>query len=193
MRSTSTHITLLRALHGDQRDAAWEAFVDRYGELIRTMARRQGLHDQDAEDVLQDVLLTLSRTLPGFEYDPAQGRFRSFLKTIVVRTVFARFRQKRRASTQEALETLMPGSVPGFDEQWEDEWRQYHLRRAMQRATAESNESDVAAFRAYAVEQRSANEVSEALGISIDRVYQAKSRVLARVKELVAEQIDEEG
>ena len=76
---------------------------------------------------------------------------------------------------------------------WEEEWRQYHLRFAMKRIDSEFNEADRAAFRLYAVDQKPALEAAQALGLTVDQVYQAKSRILARLSALVEAQVREEG
>jgi RNA polymerase sigma-70 factor, ECF subfamily len=76
---------------------------------------------------------------------------------------------------------------------WEAEWRQYHLRLAMARIRAEFNAQDVAAFEAYAAASQAAGEVASKLGLSVDQVYQAKSRILRRLKALIAEQTADEG
>lgn len=86
MCSLDTSVSLLQRLAGDQHDAnAWQEFVTRYGGLVLHWARRWGLSGSDAQDVAQEVLLVLVRQIRSFRYDP-QRRFRSWLKTIVMRT-----------------------------------------------------------------------------------------------------------
>ena len=76
---------------------------------------------------------------------------------------------------------------------WETEWRQHHIARAMRVIAAEFNEANVAAFRAYAIEGREAQNVAATLGMTIGQVYQAKSRILKRLSEIVEKQVEEEG
>jgi RNA polymerase sigma-70 factor (ECF subfamily) len=193
----TTHITLLGRLGQAQPNpAAWDEFCDRYGDLIRSFARRQGLQPSDCDDVLQDVLLALSSAMQRFEYDPARGKFRSFLKTLTLRAVFRRFRQNHRApgqGTEEALASAPSPDDAETEQRWEDEWRQHHLRQAMRSIDAEFSDADRAAFRLYALGSRPAQDTAAALGISVDRVYQAKSRILARLSALIAEQVEAEG
>jgi len=195
MPTPTTHITLLAKMADGSDAAAWREFCDRYGELIRAVARRQGLQAADCDDVLQDVLLELSRVLPEFRYDPAKGRFRSYLKTIVLRAVFRRFRQKRPLTGQEAVERVV--DVTADDAQiervWEEEWRDYHLRQAMRAIEVEFSPPHRAAFQAYVVEGRDAHETAERFGLSLDQVYQIKSRILRRLSGLIEQQVNEEG
>ncbi|MFQ5501617.1 MAG: hypothetical protein ACE5EQ_04870, partial [Phycisphaerae bacterium] len=116
-------------------------------------------------------------------------------KTVVLHAIFRRFRQNRdEVSLEDGEEVVGRGAdSPETDAQWEAEWRQYHLRTAMRAIEIEFNEQDRAAFDAYAVRGDGACTVAESLGVSIDQVYQAKSRILRRIGELVAQQVREEG
>jgi RNA polymerase sigma-70 factor (ECF subfamily) len=191
---TTTHTSLLERLRGDSAVAAWGEFVERYGDLIRGFARRRGVQPADCDDVVQEVLLSLSRTLPGFQYDPAKGKFRAFLKTVALRTIVDRSRQKREAAggvLEEAVERA--GHESELEEAWEAEWRQYHLRKALRVIQVEFADTDCQAFRYYALEQRDARETAASVGLSTDQVYQAKSRIVRRLSTLIQAQVDEEG
>src|SRR6516162_10017451 len=78
----STRISLLMALRNDPSDqAAWSAFVDRYGPQIHAWCLRWKLQDADAQDITQLVMLRLVRYLPDFAYDPSRS-FRGWLRTL---------------------------------------------------------------------------------------------------------------
>src|SRR5262245_61826293 len=100
----STHTTLLNRLADEKDMSAWADFQRRYRELIVSYARRRGLQPADCDDVLQDVLFGLTKALPAFHYDPARGRFRAYLKTIVNRAVGRRFRQKYPERSLDTIE-----------------------------------------------------------------------------------------
>lgn len=192
---TATHATLLARVSGGEDPAAWAEFCDRYSTLIRAFSRRQGLQDSDIDDIHQEVLLGLTRSMPGFRYDPARGKFRSYLKTIVLHAIF-----KKRCQTQPGLSldqveehTRVAAGDAGVDEHWEAEWRQYHIRTALHSLRLECGENDAAAFERYAVRGEDARQVAEALGMSVDQVYQAKSRLLKRLTALIERQVEEEG
>ena len=133
--------------------------------------------------------------MPRFQYDPAKGKFRSYLKTVVLHTIYRKSRQKRGEAALEELAELADDAAadPATDEQWEAEWRQYHLRWAARTIEAEFNETDRNAFDAYAVRGRDAAQIARALGISVAHVYQAKSRILKRLGQLIEHQVREEG
>ncbi len=191
----TTHATLLARLSDGSDPDAWREFNQRYAELIRTFARRQGMQPADCDDLAQDVLMGLTKTMPGFEYDPSRGKFRSFLKTVVMRTIYKKFRQKRAAGRQLEIEAAAKADddEPAAESLWEEEWREYHLRLAMKTIEVEFNPADRDAFQMYAVDGQDAQATAEALDVNVDQVYRAKSRILKRLGELVERQVSEEG
>lgn len=189
---TTTHITLLNRVANPVDVDAWSEFCNRYGELIRGFAARRGLQPADCDDILQDVLISLRQSMQGFTYDPAKGKFRAYLKTVVLRAVFKRSCQNERVIDLEGL-TRAASNDDAVDEQWESEWRQYHMRQAMQIVRTEFNAADLLAFQAYAVEGEPAESVGARCGMSADSVYQAKSRILRRLSGLIQQQVTDEG
>lgn len=191
----TTHATLLARLAEGVDPAAWCEFHDRYADLLRGFTRRYGLQAADCDDATQEILLSLAKSVGKFRYDPAKGKFRSYLKTVALHTVFRILRQKKGAKVLELTgEEVDSAAVdPSTEAWWEEEWRQYHVRHAMGRLESEFNEQDRMAFSQYAVRGRPASETAAELGLSVDQVYQAKSRILKRLSVLIAEQIEEEG
>ncbi len=192
----STHVSLLARLKEQGDATAWAEFDDRYRELLFRFARTRGLQPADADDVTQEVLAAAHEALPEFDYDPARGRFRGWLRTAVVRAVGKRLRPGADALARPGTEPFDEGARavdPDLDHDFEIEWRHYHLRLATAKVRLEFNARDLAAFEACALEGRAAAEVATALGMSVDSVHQAKSRILRRVREHVAAQVAEEG
>lgn len=192
---TMTHATLLARVADGSDPAAWGDFYARYGELIRAFCRRKDLQAADVDDVTQDVLVSLTRSMPGFQYDPSRGSFRGYLRTIVTHAIYRRMCQKRgEARLPEIEETtrLAQSDIQG-EEHWEAEWRQYHLRRALGTIQSEFGEADLRAFELYALSGRPVAEVAEETGMSVDSVYQSKSRVLKRLSVVIEQQMLEEG
>jgi RNA polymerase sigma-70 factor (ECF subfamily) len=186
----TTHATLLARLAEHVDEQAWSEFHERYGELIRSFTRRYGLQPADCDDVVQDVLVALTGSMESFQYDPAKGRFRSYLKTLTVRAVYQRLRRRCREVQIGEQEAMADGEV---ETQWEREWRHNHVRRAMRRIEAEFNERDRIAFTHYAVNEMPARDTAAALAVSHEHVYQIKSRILKRLSEIIQEQIQDEG
>lgn len=191
----TTHTTLLTRISEGVDPAAWKEFCDRYMELIRGFALRYGLQAADCDDVVQEVLLSLSKSMDSFTYDPDAGKFRSYLKTVTLRMIFRVLRQKKDQRVLEDIDSAETSAStdPEVEKLWEDEWQQYHVRQAMGRLESEFNERDRLAFSHYVVKGLSPAETAEALDMSVDQVYQAKSRILKRLGHMIAEQVKDEG
>jgi RNA polymerase sigma-70 factor (ECF subfamily) len=191
----TTHTTLLVRLAEGSDQQAWREFDKRYGDLIRSTASRRGLQSADCDEVLQEVLLGLSKAMPGFQYDPAKGKFRSYLKTFVDRAIARRFRQNQTRARQSNMDEVPaePPSGEAPDRVWEEEWQCYHLRLAMRSIEGEFGNLHRAAFESYVLDARSAAETARLLGLSVENVYQIKSRILKRLTELIEAQVQEEG
>jgi len=192
---STTHASLLARLTQGSDRGAWAEFFDRYAELIRGFARRKNLQPAECDDVLQDVLIGLTKAMPDFTYDPARGKFRSYLKTAVIHAIYQRTRQKPGGIALGDIESQVVAdeSDATVEESWEAEWRQYHLRLAMKTIAAEFSRTDREAFERYALRGEEALRTAEDLHVSIDQVYQAKSRILRRLSELIDQQVQEEG
>jgi RNA polymerase sigma-70 factor (ECF subfamily) len=191
----TTHTTLLTRVSKGVDPDAWKDFSDRYLELIRGFAIRYGLQAADCDDVAQEVLLALSKSMTDFIYDPTKGKFRSYLKTVTLRMIFQNLRQKKGQRVLSDIDSAERNAYksPDVEELWEKEWEQYHVRQAMKRIASEFNEQDRLAFSLYVVKNRPAAETAQQLGLSMDQVYQAKSRILKRLGQLIDEQVKDEG
>jgi RNA polymerase sigma-70 factor (ECF subfamily) len=190
----TTHRTLLARLADLDDQTAWRDFHHRYAELIRGFSRRRGVRPADCDDVVQEVLLALQKAMPHFVYDPARGTFRAYLKSIVGSAVQRRFCQKDGPRPLQLDEGQEPPALDDETERmWELEWQQYHVRLAMRTIEVEFGPADRAAFQGYAVEGRDAGATAAALGLSVEQVYQAKSRIMRRLSQLIEQQVAEEG
>ena len=184
--------------HAD-RDA-WARFVDIYGPLVYGFVRKKGLQDADAVDLMQDVLRSVAGAIGRLEYDPAKGRFRGWLFTIVQNRLRNELKAKSRrenAAGDSAVDAVL-NSEPA-DADWRSEWDGDHRRQlfawASGQVQAEVNECTWRAFRRTAVDGASGKEVAQELEMTVAAVYLAKSRVMARLKELVRDaesEVDDE-
>jgi RNA polymerase sigma-70 factor (ECF subfamily) len=191
----TTHTTLLTRLSEGIDPAAWKEFHDRYLELIKGFGRQCGLQPADCDDAAQEVFLALSKSMSDFSYDPEKGRFRSYLKTVSLRIIFRILRQKQDQKPLNDLERIDKSAFTDseVEEMWETEWRQYHMRQALGRIESEFNEKDRLAFSLYVLKNRPAEETAKKLGLSLDQVYQAKSRIIKSLSQMITEQIKDEG
>lgn len=190
--SLSTHQSLLQRLAAGGDSAAWWEFTARYRDLLVGFARRRGFQQADIDDLLQDLWLQLSRQLPDFRYDRDRGRFRGFLKTVAMRAIGKRLRRTDPASDG-AGDLVADARDPAADDAWEAEWRQHHLRQAMASVQREFRATDVRVFTELTQRQRPPAELAAELEVTPAAIYQIKSRILARLRRCIAEQVADEG
>jgi RNA polymerase sigma-70 factor (ECF subfamily) len=177
----TTSLSLLQRLRQPAAEEAWARFVRLYTPLLYHWARGVGLSAPEGADLVQDVLTVLVRKLPEFAYDPA-GSFRSWLRAVTLN----KWRENQRRPTlplepvnPESLANLpSPESAAAFEEA---EYHQYLVHRAMELMKAEFQPETWQACWACVVDGRSAAEVARELGLSLNAVYLAKSRVLRRL------------
>src|SRR5688572_21724915 len=188
--SPLTRASLLVQLRDGTNHVAWQEFVKLYGPVVYGFARKRGLQDADAADLMQDVMRSVSAAIARLDYDRNQGTFRGWLFTISRNKIF-NFLSARRIRPQASGDTdavRMLNAQPDDHESadtWELEYQRRLASLAMERIQREFQEKSWRAFWLTAVEGQPAGEVSKQLGLSAGAIYVAKSRVLARLKEEV--------
>jgi RNA polymerase sigma-70 factor (ECF subfamily) len=169
---------------------AWRQFVDLYAPLVYGYARQQGLQDADAADLSQEVLVAVAGAVGRLQYDPSRGTFRSWLLTVVRHKLsnWRRARRNRPPDSNEAEGDSLLEQCPapeGEEAAWEVEWEERLFAWACEQARRAVTDGTWQAFWRTAVENRPSQQVAAELGLSVAAVYRARSRVLARLKELV--------
>lgn len=191
-RVEATRATLLLRLNSDgpERELAWSQFCDRYEPIIAGFARRWGAPPEEVHEIVQHVVAGFFAAQPRFAYDPSKGRFRGYLKACVRN----RLRQSRRNPMVSIDSPGFAGDAPEqeADEAWDQEWERQRLALAVARVRADLGDGPTfQAFEAVTLRGQNPDQVAAALGLSRDSVYQAKSRVLARLR-LAIDDVDAE-
>jgi RNA polymerase sigma-70 factor (ECF subfamily) len=174
-------VSLLDRLRRSAEQKAWTEFVDLYTPLLFHWARRLGLQESDAADLVQEVFAVLVQKLPEFEYKKGK-RFRGWLWTILVNK--HRERGRRAAALPVGGQADLE-AVPGPDEAGADEaeYREFLVNRALELMKSDFHEATWKACWEYTVNGRPAAVVAAELGISVNAVHLAKSRVLRRLRQ----------
>jgi RNA polymerase sigma factor (sigma-70 family) len=187
-----TRVSLLNRLKDGGDAEAWSSFVRLYGPVIYGFARKRGLQDADAADMMQEVMRSVARNAVKMDYDPKRGTFRGWLYTVTRNKIYNFLSaQKNRAravgddANQERLESLPDGTDNQADADWEREYQRGVSAKAMERVKGEFQPNTWRAFWGTAVDGKPAAEVGAELEMTSGAVYVAKSRVLARLREEV--------
>lgn len=188
-----TRPSLILRLRDASDHDAWQQFIDLYAPLVYGFARKRGLQDADAADLMQDVLRSVSGAANRLDYDPKRGTFRGWLYTIARNKVYnfldRRRRQVRGSGDSDVREQLE--AAPSKNGEDSGEWdRDFELRLFKQASTDVKGEFRANTWEAFwktAVDGQSSEEVAKALKMSVGAVYVAKSRVMSRLRERVTE------
>src|SRR5258706_7598841 len=149
--SLSTRQTLLSKLRNLDDQESWRTFFDRYWELLYNVARRCGLGEPEAQDVVQETVIAVAKAMPDFRYDPARGSFKQWLLRIVGRRIVDHLRRTYRqppradveldaldeADTPEAL--ISDPAAQQVQAAWEEEWERRILAEAVTRVRGAAN------------------------------------------------------
>ena len=130
-----TSASMLLRLRADgtlDRQVGWNDFSKMYGSVIAGFARNAGAKPQEVDDILQDVMLGFFKQSRVFEYDPAKGRFRGYLKRITLNAIRDRYRRKRPiVGLPESYDP--PAGESELNAAWDREWTEHLLRRALEK------------------------------------------------------------
>jgi RNA polymerase sigma-70 factor (ECF subfamily) len=184
----TTPVSLLQKLRRPEDGQAWGEFVELYTPLLLAWARKLGLQDADATDLVQDVFVLLLRKMPGFVYDPSRS-FRGWLRTIATNEWRAR---RARAARVCAAPLADDAEVAAHAEEgfWEEEYRRHLVQRALQLMQCDFETSTWKACWETVVNGRAAIEVAGELGMQAGTVRAARFRVLHRLRERLDGMLD---
>jgi RNA polymerase sigma-70 factor (ECF subfamily) len=181
-----TSLSLLDRLARGPKDDDWRALIDLYQPLLLAWTARAGVRGPDADDLAQEVLLVVFREVGKFERR-GPGAFRAWLRGVLANRLRNHFRaaQHRPAGTggsdfQRWLDELeSPDSaLSRLGDKEHDEHVASSLLRQVQRDFAPTTWQ---AFRRHALDGEPAARVAEELGLSLNSVLLAESRVLKRL------------
>jgi RNA polymerase sigma factor (sigma-70 family) len=195
MNNPQTRPSLLLRIRDLGDVEGWREFVRLYTPLVFGHCTRHGLQEADAADVAQEVMRVAAQAMPDFQYDAQRGKFRGWLLQTTrhrLHKFFARQRRTPQSASESALGRFLE-LEPGADERarWDEDYRQQLFDWAAEKARPEFQAATWDAFRLTAVQSVSVKEVAAKLGISVGAVYIARSRVIARLRELIETATDE--
>lgn len=184
----NTPLSLLERIRLEPRAEDWDRVVALYTPLLRDWLRRHPVQGADADDLVQDVLSVLVEKLPRFAHSGRTGSFRTWLRRILVYQLRYFWRVNGRGAN------LAPGEAEAYlDEleapegelarEWDLEHDRYVTHRLLELIRGEFTPTTWEAFERYALQSRPPAEVAGELGLTVNAVLIARSRVLRRLRE----------
>jgi len=207
--SLQTRWTLIGRLKDLDDQQSWQEFFDVYWKLIYSVALKAGLSDSEAQEVVQETVISVAKKMPEFKADPAAGSFKSWMLTLTRWRIVdqARKRQAKPApnpdgeqdcppNPQTAMSGLQHGDDsartstvdripdPGLDLEavWNEEWENNLLAAAAERVKRQVDPEQYQLFDFHVLKQWPAQKVARKLGVNLGQVYFAKYKISKLMK-----------
>lgn len=188
-----TRYTLLSRLEDRGDQDSWRDFFDTYWRLIYSVAVKSGLTEAEAQDVVQETIISVARDIHKFKRDRTLGSFKGWLRNIIRWRIADQLRKRTRASwgnTPQSGGDPPPADVAELPDPagqaaesvWEEEWQANLLKAAMEIIKPRVREEHYQIFDLYVLKQWPVKNVARALGVNVALVYLVKYRISALLK-----------
>jgi RNA polymerase sigma factor (sigma-70 family) len=196
----ATRRSLLSRIKNPNDQESWKVFFDTYSRLVYSVAMKAGLSHTEADDVVQETFVLLTKKMPEFKYDPEKS-FKGWLIHTAQFKILDQLRKRKgrfvrsRSSTRESrtptIERIADPAPLSLEVIFEGEWREHIFSIALGRVKQQVTASQYQIFDLYVLKKWPVEKVASTLGINNNRVYLAKHRVsqliMREVKSLEAE------
>lgn len=191
-----TRWTLIERLKNWDDQESWRTFFDTYWKLIYGVAVKSGLTHAEAQDVVQETVVSVSKNMKGFKADPAFGSFKSWLLNLTRWRITDQVRKRGREvhplaeAGADAKSTSLEGRIADpagnlLDRIWEEEWERHVIEAALERVKRQADARHYQAFYLHAIKQVPPDKVAATLGIKVDQVYLIKHRLTKVFEEAI--------
>jgi RNA polymerase sigma factor (sigma-70 family) len=181
-----TRASLLNRLKDWEDQESWQHFYDTYRRLIHSAALRAGLTKEEADDVLQETVVSVARKIQELEYDPARGSFKGWLLTLTQWRVTDQLRRRQRRIARLAEDTGKtdlieqlpdPVAAEAVARVWDGEWERNLVAVALERVKAQISARHFQIYQLYVQREWPISRVAKTLGVSSALIYVTKHRV----------------
>jgi RNA polymerase sigma-70 factor (ECF subfamily) len=168
-----TRLSLLSRIRDHEDNESWQQFFDTYWKLIYNVARKAGLKPEEADDVVQEVVLTVSKKIEEFRYDPARGSFKGWLMKTTRWKILDQFGDRAPAGVQsrEGRRTPLVEQVPdpagrALERIWDEEWSKYLVDAGLERVRKRVKPLQYQIFDCYVIKRWSVADIMKTLDVS---------------------------
>jgi RNA polymerase sigma-70 factor (ECF subfamily) len=190
----STRYSLLTRLQKWDDQESWKDFFDTYWRLIYSLALKSGLTEHEAQDVVQETVISVAKSIHKFERDRSLGSFKAWLKNIIRWRIADQLRKRPPPtvgvnhfdqSDSTSLEDIPDPNNSALESAWEDEWQTHLFNAALERVKGQVKEEHYQAFDLYVMKQWTAIRTARFMGIGVGQVYVAKHHVSGLIRKEV--------
>lgn len=182
------HSLLTRLKNWDDQEG-WSEFFDTYWKLIYGVARKAGLAEADAQEVVQETVVSVANRMRDFKTGREHGSFKAWLLTIVRRRIADQVRKRspdqrqvvHRSSEDTArtatIERIPDPNGPEIEVAWDQEWERNRTDLALARLQRKVSAKQFQIFQMLVARELQAADVARILGVSATLVYVTKHRL----------------
>ena len=190
-----TRASLIARLKNWQDHASWQEFFDTYWKLIYGVARKSGMTDAEAQDVVQETVVSVAKHMPGFQYDPAVGSFKAWLLNMTRWRIIDQVRKRppdilhhspSHGTGTGTVERVVDPKGNGLEQEWDAEWEKNLLEAAVANVKRKIDPQKYQIFDFYVNKGWPTEKVAGRFQISVDQVHLAKHRITELIKAEVA-------
>ena len=186
--SLPTRWTLIGELKDLGNAPAWREFFERYRHLVYNSALKAGMRPAEAEEVVQETFISVSKRIREFRPSPEYGRFRHWLSRITRFRILDQLRKRLPfdpAGPRSRCDSIRPDTLDHFPDPASLDWEslsdhayyQSLLDTSIERVKRQVNPEQFQIFDYYVLRQWKASRVAHTLQVSLARVYLAKCRI----------------
>jgi len=190
--SIPTRHSLLARMKDWDDQKSWQDFFNTYWRLIYAVAIQSGLTHTEAEEVVQETVISVAKKISDFKNDPAFGSFKSWLMLITRRRIADQFRKRPRSvdslsgrsdeTRTDLVERIPDPASLNLDAVWEEQWEKNLVDVAMDNVKRQASPRQYLIFYQQVVNQWSARKVAQKYDLNLAQVYMAKYRVSGLIK-----------
>jgi RNA polymerase sigma-70 factor (ECF subfamily) len=190
-----TRQSLISRLKNRDDNESWQDFFNTYWKLIYSFALRSGLRDAEAQEVVQETVISVSKNMPDFKYDRSKGSFKSWLLRLTSWRIADQHRKRKRdAAIMEPLDRIEEGTpwiarVPDptnpVERVWDEEWERNLTEAALQLLKTQVRAKQYQIFDFYVLKRWPVRKVTATLGVSVGQVYLVRHRLTALLKKQI--------
>ncbi|MBI2926921.1 MAG: sigma-70 family RNA polymerase sigma factor [Verrucomicrobia bacterium] len=187
--SLPTRWSLLTRLKNWDDQDSWQEFFDTYWRLIYNVAIKAGLNDAEAQDVVQETVITVAKNLKEFKTDPARGSFKAWLLKTTRWRIINQFNKRRpdqiaraHRPPDDARDTATVERIPDsgggdWESAWNAEWAEHLVGLALERLKRQVKPKHFQIYFLHAIKGQSVRDVAASLGVNVPQVYLVKHRL----------------
>lgn len=188
-----TRKSLIERMRNRDDQRSWREFFNTYWKLIYGTAIKAGLTREEAEEVVQETMITVTNMLDGFEYNPDRSSFKNWLLHKTRWRIIDQIRKRPKLELQRAQAANESTRTPlheriadpdslNYQDIWEEEWQKNLMDVAIERVKKQVKARQFQIFDLYVLKNWSVADIRKTLKVNAPQIYLAKHRISGLLK-----------